>query len=164
VRITGLSLSTALLLTIATAASYPSLKGSQVKAAHEDAFARAIVNCKVLPPEQSARQGYYYAQRLDPAKKWIDANTGLPAHEGPLLQPVVTKSICGLDGSFCEIGASGVAQNCRSVPGENMRTALTKRFGGEVSYVDMAVLSRRFVPNFEKRKQQSPEKTVEFRL
>jgi hypothetical protein len=155
-RVTGLGLGTVGLLLCATAMSYPSIKGNQVKAAHQDAFTRAITNCKVLMTGQSVQQGYYYAQMLDPSQKWVDAKTGKPVFEGALLQPVATKSICALDGSFGEIGASGVAQNVRSVSGEEMRAALKKRFGPEVTFVDMATVSRRFVPNFEKRnKQQS---------
>jgi hypothetical protein len=140
--------------------SYPSIKGNQVRAAHQDAFTRAITNCKVLAAGQSVQQGYYYAQMLDPSQKWVDSKTGKPVFEGPLLQPVATKSICALDGSFGEIGASGVAQNVRSVSGEDMRIALKKRFGDEVTFVDMATVSRRFLPNFEQRnKQQSKPKT-----
>jgi hypothetical protein len=160
VRVTGLGLGTVGLLLCATAMSYPSIKGNQVRAAHQDAFTRAITNCKVLPSEQSVQQGYYYAHRLDPSQKWIDAKTGKPVFEGALLQPVATKSICALDGSFGEIGASGVAQNVRSVSGEEMRAALKKRFNGEVTYIDMATVSRRFVPNFNQRnKQKSKPKT-----
>jgi hypothetical protein len=160
VRITGLGLVTVGLLLCATAMSYPSIKGNQVKAAHQDAFTRAITNCKVLPSDQSVQQGYYYAQMLDPSQKWVDSKTGKPVFEGALLQPVATKSICALDGSFGEIGASGVAQNIRSVSGEEMRAALKKRFGGEVTFIDMATMSRRFLPNFDQRnKQKSKPKT-----
>jgi hypothetical protein len=135
--------------------SYPSIKGNQVKAAHQDAFTRAITNCKVLPSDQSVQQGYYYAQMLDTSQKWVDTKTGKPVFEGALLQPVATKSICALDGSFGEIGASGVAQNVRSVSGEDMRAALKKRFNDEVTYIDMATISRRFLPNFEQRNKKS---------
>lgn len=165
-RVTSLGLITIGTLLIATAASYPQLKGNAIKGAHKEASKRAIAQCRVLPEGQDVQAGYYYAQMLDPSKKWVQPDTGKPTIEGPLLAPVATKSICSLGGSFGEIGANGVAINVRSIDGVDMRSALAARFPKGVPFTDMGTLSQRWVPNFEARVRKekgAPKTTMEIR-
>jgi hypothetical protein len=163
-RITGLGPTTIGVLLLATAASYPQLKGNSIAATHKEAAKRAISNCRVLPEGEDVLAGYYYGQLLDPSKRWVEPKTGKTTIEGALLAPVATKSICSLGGSFGEVGASGVAQNVRSIDGAEMRKELTARFKGQVPFTDMATISLRFRPDFKARVQkekEQPKKTME---
>lgn len=150
-RLTGLGLTTVGVLFLGTAFSYPQIRGTQIKAAHAEAVSRMVKDCRVLPAGQNVAAGFYYAQYLDPAKKWTDANTGKPIVEGALLSGGVAKSICSLGGSAAELGPNGAAQNVRSIPAPDMRKMLRDRYPNGVPPEDMAVMSIVWKPNFEAR-------------
>lgn len=153
-RLTGLGLSSIAILLFGTAFSYPQIRGNQIKASHSEAVGRMVKDCRVLPAGQNVQPGFYYSQYLDPAKKWVDGNTGKPIAEGGLLSGGVAKSICSLGGSAAELGPNGVAQNVRSIPAPDMRKMLRDRYPQGVPPEDMATVSIKWKPNFEARVQE----------
>ena len=156
-QIGRLSIIVAGILLVGAMSSKTRISQSLTRSSHSNIARERAQNCLWLEPGQTIKEGYFYAHRLDPSKKWYFA--GAETIEGNLLSGI-NQTLCDLSGNTAEVGPSGVAQNVRSATAKDLGEIFRSLYPDGPKFTQVATESLRFRPNFQKRQQTQDNNNI----